>query len=87
MSVLFEAESNTWVMQESTFAVRFLDLVFRGVLLHAEHFVVIFPLAFLQLQLSRFQEVLVFYRNIQSQNSLAGKHIGQVHINTHEHNL
>lgn len=42
------------MMQESPFAIRFLDLLFCGVLIHAEHFVVIFSLAFLQLQLGIF---------------------------------
>lgn len=48
------------MVHEGPFTVSLLDLVLCGVLVHSQHLVVIFPLAFLQLQLCILQEVLVF---------------------------
>ncbi len=49
----------TWVVHKGPFAIGLFDLVLGGVLADAQHLVVIFPLALLQLQLGRLQQVLV----------------------------
>lgn len=51
----------TWVVHEGSFAIGFFDLVLGGVLANSKHLVVIFPLAFLQLQLCHLQQLLVIY--------------------------
>ena len=48
------------MVHEGSLAVGLLDLVVGGVLADAEHLVVVFPLALLQLQLGALQELLVF---------------------------
>lgn len=49
----------TWVVHKGPFAIGLFDLVLGGVLADPQHLVVIFPLALLQLQLCRLQQVLV----------------------------
>lgn len=51
------------MMHEGSLAVRFFDLILCCILADPEHFVVIFPLTLLQLQLCVFQQMLVILRN------------------------
>lgn len=50
-------------MHEGPLAVGFFDLVLGGGLADPQHFVEIFPLALLQLQLCSLQHMLVIWRN------------------------
>lgn len=52
-------------MHEGPFAVGLFDLILSSVLANPQHSVVIFPLALLQLQLCRLQQVFVIYTNKQ----------------------
>lgn len=47
------------MVHQSSFAIGLFDLILRGILGNTEHFVVIFPLALLQLQLCCLQQMLV----------------------------
>lgn len=57
--VLRMPQKQTWVVHQSSFAIGLFDLILRGILGNTEHFVVIFPLALLQLQLCCLQQMLV----------------------------
>lgn len=50
------------MVHQGPFPVSFLDLILRGILVHSQDLVVIFPLAFLQLQLCILKELFVFWR-------------------------
>ena len=54
---------STWVVHEGAFTIGFFDLIICGTLAHAQHLVIIFPFTLLQLQLCRFQQMLVIYSN------------------------
>lgn len=59
LHVCVKTERSTWVVHEGPFAIGLFDLVLGGVLADPQHLVVIFPLALLQLQLCRLQQMLV----------------------------
>lgn len=52
-------------MHKGPFAIGFFDLVLCGVLADPQHLIIIFPFALFQLQLSRLQQMLVVYSEIE----------------------
>lgn len=49
------------MVHKGSFAIGFFDLVLGGVLANPKHLVIIFPLALLQLQLRRLQQMFMIY--------------------------